>query len=103
VKVDSLQELYLEQLQGLYDAEHQIIKALPKMIDAAKSNELRSAPALSSQIPSRNRLSGSPVFATSPSPCFRCSSLLPLTVFTMSRPESSQFILPTKTMPFRVR
>ena len=39
----SLQELYVEQLQDLYSAEQQIIKALPKMIDAAHSDELRSA------------------------------------------------------------
>lgn len=38
----SLKELYVEQLQDLYSAEQQIIKALPKMIDAAQSEELRS-------------------------------------------------------------
>ena len=38
----SLQKLYIEQLQDLYDAEQQIIKALPKMISAAQSEELRS-------------------------------------------------------------
>ncbi|MGH9642417.1 MAG: ferritin-like domain-containing protein [Terriglobales bacterium] len=41
--VNSLQELYVEQLQDLYDAEQQIIKALPKMIDAAQSDELSDA------------------------------------------------------------
>ena len=40
---NSLQELFIEQLQDLYDAEQQIIKALPKMIDATDSEELRSA------------------------------------------------------------
>jgi ferritin-like metal-binding protein YciE len=40
---NSLQELYVEQLQDLYNAEQQIIKALPKMIEAAQSDELRSA------------------------------------------------------------
>jgi ferritin-like metal-binding protein YciE len=40
---NSLQELYVEQLKDLYDAEHQIIKALPKMIDAASSQELKNA------------------------------------------------------------
>lgn len=40
---NSLQELFVEQLQDLYDAEQQIIKALPKMIDATDSEELRSA------------------------------------------------------------
>jgi len=40
---NSLQELYVEQLQDLYSAEDQIIKALPKMIEAARSEELKSA------------------------------------------------------------
>ena len=40
---NSFHELYLEQLQDLYDAEHQIVKALPKMIEAAQTEELRSA------------------------------------------------------------
>ena len=40
---NSLQELYVEQLQDLYSAEQQIIKALPKMIEAAQSDELSNA------------------------------------------------------------
>src|SRR5437868_5978582 len=40
---NSLQELYVEQLQDLYSAEQQIIKALPKMIEATQSDELGSA------------------------------------------------------------
>jgi len=43
MKVNSLHDLYLEQLRDLYDAEHQLIKALPKMAKAASSPELRSA------------------------------------------------------------
>jgi len=43
MKVNSLQELYTEQLRDLYDAEHQIIKALPEMIDAATSSDLKKA------------------------------------------------------------
>jgi ferritin-like metal-binding protein YciE len=43
VTANSFHELYVEQLQDLYDAEHQIIKALPKMIEAAETEELRSA------------------------------------------------------------
>ncbi|MGA9528993.1 MAG: ferritin-like domain-containing protein [Terriglobales bacterium] len=43
MKPNSLQELYVEQLKDLYDAEQQIIKALPKMIDAASSEELKDA------------------------------------------------------------
>lgn len=40
---NSLQELYMEQLKDLYDAEQQIIKALPEMIDAAASEDLKQA------------------------------------------------------------
>jgi ferritin-like metal-binding protein YciE len=43
VKANSLQELYIEQLQDLYSAENQIIKALPTMIESAQSDELRNA------------------------------------------------------------
>jgi ferritin-like metal-binding protein YciE len=43
MKPNSLEELYVEQLRDLYDAEHQIIKALPEMIDAAAANNLKSA------------------------------------------------------------
>jgi ferritin-like metal-binding protein YciE len=43
MEINSLQELYLEQLKDLYDAEHQIIKALPKMIDKTESEELKDA------------------------------------------------------------
>ena len=40
---NSLHELYLEQLRDLYDAELQIIKALPEMIEAASSDSLKQA------------------------------------------------------------
>jgi len=43
VKLNSLQELYLEQLRDLYDAEQRIIEALPEMIKAATSSELKQA------------------------------------------------------------
>ena len=43
MKPNSLQELYIEQLQDLYDAEHQIVKALPKMIAEATSTDLKDA------------------------------------------------------------
>ncbi|MFZ3340496.1 MAG: ferritin-like domain-containing protein [Terriglobales bacterium] len=43
MSANSLQELYVEQLQDLFNAEQQIIKALPKMIDSAQSEELRDA------------------------------------------------------------
>ncbi len=42
-KMESLHDLYLEQLRDLYDAEQQLIKALPKMAKAASSEELKKA------------------------------------------------------------
>ena len=39
--INSLQDLYVEQLRDLYDAENQLIKALPKMAEASTSDELR--------------------------------------------------------------
>jgi ferritin-like metal-binding protein YciE len=38
---NSLQELYVEQLRDLYNAENQLVKALPKMAKAAQSDALR--------------------------------------------------------------
>lgn len=43
MEISSLQELYVDQLKDLYDAEHQIIKALPQMIDKAESEDLKDA------------------------------------------------------------
>lgn len=43
MKIESLRELYLEQLQDLYNAEQQLIKALPKMAKAASSEDLKAA------------------------------------------------------------
>ena len=41
MKLDTLQRLYLNQLHELFYAEHQILKALPKMANAASSQALR--------------------------------------------------------------
>jgi ferritin-like metal-binding protein YciE len=43
MKMESLKELYVEELQDLYSAETQITKALPKMAKAATSPALRDA------------------------------------------------------------
>jgi ferritin-like metal-binding protein YciE len=43
MKMDTLQALYVEELKDLYSAEHQILKALPKMIRATKHPELKEA------------------------------------------------------------
>ncbi|MGH9327233.1 MAG: ferritin-like domain-containing protein [Terriglobia bacterium] len=42
-KLNSLEELYLNSLEDLYDAEKRIVKALPKMADKASGTALRSA------------------------------------------------------------
>ena len=39
---DSLRELFIDQLKDIYDAEQRITKALPKMAQAADSEELAS-------------------------------------------------------------
>jgi ferritin-like metal-binding protein YciE len=41
--LDSLRELFLDELKDLYDAEKQLLKALPKMAKASSAPELRSA------------------------------------------------------------
>ncbi len=38
---DRLKELYIDELKDLYNAENQLVKALPKMAKAASSKELR--------------------------------------------------------------
>lgn len=43
MKLDSLKQLYIEELRDLYSAENQIIKALPKMSKAASGPELAEA------------------------------------------------------------
>jgi ferritin-like metal-binding protein YciE len=41
--MDSLQELYVEQIKDLYSAENQILKALPRMMKVASSPDLKKA------------------------------------------------------------
>ena len=41
MEINSLRELYIDQLRDLYDAENQLIKALPKMAKGATSDQLR--------------------------------------------------------------
>ena len=40
---DNLKDLYVDQLQDLYDAEQRLTKALPKMQEAAHSPQLKQA------------------------------------------------------------
>lgn len=39
---NGIKELYIDELRDIYDAENQLVKALPKMAKAAMSEELRS-------------------------------------------------------------
>jgi len=43
MNLDTLKELYVEELRDLYNAENQLIKALPKMAKGASSDELKEA------------------------------------------------------------
>ena len=43
MKLETLKDLYLEELKDIYDAENQILKALPKMAKAATNEDLRDA------------------------------------------------------------
>jgi ferritin-like metal-binding protein YciE len=43
MEMESLQDLYVDQLKDLYNAENQLIKALPKMAQAATAPELQKA------------------------------------------------------------
>ncbi|MGA7274779.1 MAG: DUF892 family protein, partial [Candidatus Udaeobacter sp.] len=43
MKLDTLKTLYIDELRDLYNAENQLIKALPKMAKAASSEELQDA------------------------------------------------------------
>jgi ferritin-like metal-binding protein YciE len=43
MKLESLRDLYVEQLKDLYSAETQLVDALPRMADAAAAPELKNA------------------------------------------------------------
>jgi ferritin-like metal-binding protein YciE len=42
MKKNSLRNLYVDELKDLYKAEHQLVKALPKMANEANSDDLRN-------------------------------------------------------------
>ncbi len=42
-QLDSLDDLFLDQIQDLYDAEQRLVQALPKMADAAHQQSLKGA------------------------------------------------------------
>jgi len=41
VKENALKELYIDELRDIYNAENQLVKALPKLAKASTSEELR--------------------------------------------------------------
>ncbi|HTW65134.1 MAG TPA: ferritin-like domain-containing protein [Bryobacteraceae bacterium] len=43
MKIESMEELFLQQIEDLYDAEKRLVKALPKMAEASSSASLRQA------------------------------------------------------------
>jgi ferritin-like metal-binding protein YciE len=43
MKLETLRDLYMEQLHDLYSAENQLVEALPKMAKAATNQQLQSA------------------------------------------------------------
>jgi ferritin-like metal-binding protein YciE len=43
MSMDSLKDLYIDELKDLYNAENQLLKALPKMAKKASAPELKSA------------------------------------------------------------
>jgi ferritin-like metal-binding protein YciE len=43
MKIETMEDLFLEQVEDLYDAEKRLVKALPKMADASTSLALRQA------------------------------------------------------------
>lgn len=43
MKIESMEELFLQQIEDLYDAEKRLVKALPKMADASTSLSLKQA------------------------------------------------------------
>lgn len=43
MNLDSFENLFLDELQDMYDAEQRIVKALPDMVSAASNPQLKSA------------------------------------------------------------
>lgn len=43
MKIETMNDLFLEQIEDLYDAEERLVKALPKMAQNSSSDQLRQA------------------------------------------------------------
>ncbi len=43
MKIENMEDLFVEQIADLYDAEKRLVKALPKMAESSTSDQLRQA------------------------------------------------------------
>jgi ferritin-like metal-binding protein YciE len=43
MRIETMEDLFVEQIQDLYDAEERLVKALPKMAEASTTSDLRNA------------------------------------------------------------
>jgi ferritin-like metal-binding protein YciE len=43
LKLESVEDLFLAELRDLYDAENQLLKAIPKLVEAASAPALKMA------------------------------------------------------------
>jgi ferritin-like metal-binding protein YciE len=43
MSIETMEDLFIDEIEDLYDAEQRLVKALPKMAEAATSEELRMA------------------------------------------------------------
>ena len=74
MKMQSLKDLYVEQLQDLYDAENQLVKALPKMAKAASEQSGWTVRRVSAHRTSRQRWTAPPPRTSQPSGTPRISA-----------------------------
>jgi ferritin-like metal-binding protein YciE len=43
MSIQTMEDLFVDQIEDLYDAEQRLVKALPKMAEAATADDLRTA------------------------------------------------------------
>jgi ferritin-like metal-binding protein YciE len=43
MSIETMEDLFVDQIEDLYDAEQRLVKALPKMAEASTSDDLRNA------------------------------------------------------------
>ena len=79
MSLKTVQDLLIDELRDIYHAEQQLVKALPKMAKAAKSDQLRQAFEHHSRRPgarssASSRCSRSSTRARAASPARRCKA-----------------------------